>query len=88
MFTSRYDVEAKDQLQPNEMESDYREIDRNYDDYVSFEEFFSFLFPTHADALVRSAVPAQLPLPFLAPFISHLFVLFSYFSFGFVFVRL
>jgi hypothetical protein len=25
----------------------YREIDRNYDDFISFEEFFLFLFPAH-----------------------------------------
>ncbi len=25
----------------------YREIDRNYDDEVTFEEFFFFLFPNH-----------------------------------------
>lgn len=31
----------------------YREIDRNYDDEVSFEEFFFFLFPTHDVSLVR-----------------------------------
>jgi hypothetical protein len=31
----------------------YREIDRNYDDQISFDELFLFLFPDHDEALAR-----------------------------------
>ena len=31
----------------------FREIDRNYDDQISFDELFLFLFPDHDEALSR-----------------------------------
>ena len=31
----------------------YREMDRNYDDQISFDELFLFLFPDHDEALMR-----------------------------------
>lgn len=39
----------------------YHEIDRNYDDEVTFEEFFFFLFPTHDVSLVCPLSCSSLP---------------------------